>query len=1172
MTALSDLITVRHRSVRAVNLDEDLHDPEVLAGYAPGAHVIDATRRVAIALQDGSRTRAWSITGPYGSGKSSFAHLLCSLLAPKGEATQRQATKLLRDADSQLADTIARERRRLGVERRGLILAAVCAEREPISSALLRALHRGAELYWAGPGRKPDLLHRLRSAAAKRQRSPDTVLGLFEELSRTAPVLVIVDELGKNLEYAADRSADGDLYLLQRLAERLSSREAFTGGLLTLAHLAFEDYLLGAGEARRREWRKIHGRFEDVPFVANGEHSIRLLAEALELSASPSQRQALSKGCAAAEQGLRAGGGNTLLPSDVAGAPEATYPLHPGVALALPMLAARLAQHDRSLVSFLTSDAPHALRPFLERERLGADAVPFFRAADLYDYFFEDGAATVLSGPEGELAREIQGQVEDARGLDELEHRVLKTVGLFNLIGGPDRLTASATLIEEAMVGPGGTAKQRRGVREILERLSERSILTYRDFAGEYRVWQGSDFDAHGHIAAAREHLISGSDSAEQVLTIIEQAHPLRPEVARRHSQQNHLLRYFECRYTTSAPGSDVQVVAPDADGLIVYVLADHGAPKSLPTKTVEGAPLIIVWSSHGADVREAALDFAAARAVLSGAGELGSDPVARREMRHRVSALQAALADRISDAFSPGQAGVALFSGGKRRKLLGRAEFSQLLSVLCDERYPDTPVIRNEMVNRRELTSQGAKARRVLLERAFTHEQEPRLGIEGYGPERAMYEAVFHHTGLHRERDDGRWAFGPPPHGSELTKAWKHLNSKLDRAVRRPLGVDTIYRELLSPPFGMKVGAIPLLLVAALQHRSDDIFLYQEGSFQPVIEPAHIERLLKSPERFALKRASMIGLRAKVFEELRATLTDERRAQAKGVRNATTLAVVRPLVSFASSLPEHTRNTRRTSAIAQRVCAALLAAREPDELLFTALPQACEIAPFSAEAEAEDEQLATTYVERLRGGLAELGAAHERLLGEIGDLLYAGFVVEGPRSALREDLRSRSRRLLKQVIEPKMRAFLTTASDENLDDADWLEAMAMTLAGKPPSAWGDHDLTLFEALVAERSRWFRRLELLWHEMHAAHGSGFDARRITITAPDGREHAELVASDAATDHLVGDVLTEALAKLEQRVGSRAQDALLGALAGRILSSEATTAEDAHPAQRKADQA
>lgn len=58
MTGLSELVEVRHRSVRAVYLDTDLRDPDVLRGYSPGAHVIDALRRITISLQDEPRTRA----------------------------------------------------------------------------------------------------------------------------------------------------------------------------------------------------------------------------------------------------------------------------------------------------------------------------------------------------------------------------------------------------------------------------------------------------------------------------------------------------------------------------------------------------------------------------------------------------------------------------------------------------------------------------------------------------------------------------------------------------------------------------------------------------------------------------------------------------------------------------------------------------------------------------------------------------------------------------------------------------------------------------------------------------------------------------------------------------------------------------------------------------------
>jgi hypothetical protein len=1163
---LEDVIEVRHRSVRAVSLDVDRSDPEVLRGYVAGEHVLDALRRVAISLQPEPRTRAFSITGPYGSGKSSFALLLSALLSPKSDPAHRAAIKLLRQADPQLADTFVRERRGLGVSDRGLISAMVTAHREPISAALLRALCRGAEEFWKKGG-KPSLLRRLREAVEADEHDQGFVLGVFDELSETAPVLVVVDELGKNLEYAAEHPGD-DLYLLQQLAERLSSRPGFSGALVTLAHLGFEDYLGGAGDARRREWRKVHGRFEDVPFVANTAHSIGLLADALAFTGPSDLRQVVEDRCTTSATKLAGASGSRTL-GDLAADAGAVYPLHPSVAIALPPLVAQLGQHDRSLVAFLTSEAPHALPALLSGREIARGQVPFVRLDDLYDYFFGDGAIVDLTGPGGERAREVAGRIEDARGLDEVESRVLKAVGVLNVLGGPERLVASAEVMAEAMTGPDGTRNEEAGIRSALERLVERSLLTFRDFAGEYRVWEGSDFDTAGQIRAARERLeISGGEDRD-VLATLEEVRPLRPAVARRHGQRHHVLRYLECRYEHEVP-DEVTARSADADGVVLYVLAGRKAPPKLPSKTADGLPLVVVWSPYGAEVGEAALEFAAARAVLDGAPELERDAVARREMRHRVTALQRRSSDRVEEAFAHERRGVYWFHSGKRERAGAPAGFSRLLSDICDERYPLTPIVRNEMVNRRELTSQGAKARRMVLEAMFTHEHEENLGIEGFGPERAMYEAVLSYTGLHRQRGDG-WAFGEPPKGSDMAKVWGHLTGLLDAAVEEPISIDAIYDELTGPPFGMKVGVLPILLAAALQYRAEDVFLYQDGSFQPVVEPAHVERLLKTPERFALKRAALVGVRASVFERLRGALAPAPTtgsAKRPQTRNETTLVLVRPLIAFAGSLPEYTKKTSRASTSAHAVCVALLEAREPDELLFTALPAACGVEPFVGNARSQDETAVSEYVDRLRAALAELGSEYQRLLEKIGDLLHGGFGGTGPRRALREEFRSRSRPLLKQVIEPKMRAFLATACDEHLDDEDWIAAMAMSLISKPPSSWTDHDVGLFEALVAERAQWFRRLELLYHELHGPKGDGFDARRVTLTAPDGTERAELVRVDHATQGLVADVLDEALGKLQARLGTDAAQALLGILSDRLLSTASGTTEDASVEERK----
>ncbi len=1153
MKEMCEIFAVEHRVVRAVNLDGDLNDPEVLEGYWPGEHVLDAVRRIAVSLQDGARTRAWSITGPYGSGKSSFAHFLTSLLSNDSDARFKIAMGVLKESDDQLIDLLKRERRRLEIQKAGVIAAAVVAEREPVIQALVRALDRGVSDYFGGRGRKPAVVGKVQQLARAKRIDGDELVALVEEISAHAPLLVIVDELGKNLEYAASGDPNGDLYALQRLAEYFSSRESFGGGILTLAHLAFEDYLGSAGDARRREWRKIHGRFDDIPFVANRAHSLNLLSTALSSSATGKLAAAIVAESKSAEATAIAATGGGTVPSAFTGAPDATYPLHPIAAAILPAISSSLGQHDRSLVAYMTSDAPHALPAFLASHLIDDKDIPFVRVSDLYDYFVADGGAMATTNAVGDRLREIKTRIDDHRR-DETELKVLKTIGLLNLAGGSDLPVASAEVIEAAVVSPGGSATERRGIKAVLKRLVEKRVITYRDFAGEYRVWEGSDFDFGGAIALARERLESRKDERCE-LEVVAEARPLRYAVAQRHSQEVQTLRYFETRYVLPADLKKVMLDAMDPVGLIAYVVGNGAPPKTMPAATEDGRPLIVIWPKDADQITRAALDYAAAKSVLDEAPELVRDPVARWEMAYRVTALRDDLLSRIDVAFDPTRAKCS--AEGKPLKVTSAASVSRRLSEICDVRFSSSAVVRNEMINRNELTSQGAKARRKLLEAMILHEHEEKLGIDGYGPERAIYEAVLHSTGLHRETTDG-WVFSEPAKDSDLYGVWTHLNKLIDGSGRHTIPVDRIYDELTRPPFGMKRGVIPLVLTALLQYRIEDVFLYQDGSFQPVVEAAHLERLLKTPDRFALKRASLVGIKASVFTELHETLgIDSSATMPAALRNKSTLAIVRPLMRFVSQLPEYSKQTGEVSDRAQHVVAALLAATDPDELLFTELPRACDVPVMTSKPDAKS---ASRYVKRLREALRDLSAVYPKLLDRVGELLRAGFDVPGPRTALREDLRTRSRHLLTQVIDPKLRAFLMTSMDEKLEDDEWLEALALTLSSKPPMTWNDHDVVSFEALVAERARWFKRLELLHFEMNQR-GEGFDARRVTITESNGYELAELVSVDPSTRKQVDGVLNAAIEELEKHMGKSAPTVLLGILTERIVQdAEASTQE------------
>jgi hypothetical protein len=78
-------------------------------------------------------------------------------------------------------------------------------------------------------------------------------------------ILIVIDELGKFLEYEARHLGANDIFLLQALAEL-----AYEGGeasilLLVMMHQAFEQYSKGLGANLKNEWVKVQGRFKSIP-------------------------------------------------------------------------------------------------------------------------------------------------------------------------------------------------------------------------------------------------------------------------------------------------------------------------------------------------------------------------------------------------------------------------------------------------------------------------------------------------------------------------------------------------------------------------------------------------------------------------------------------------------------------------------------------------------------------------------------------------------------------------------------------------------------------------------------------------------------------------------------------------------------------------------------------
>ena len=1174
MTTLADVLSVRSQFARSANFERDADSAEPLDGYVVTARALDVVERITSSAL-GPAGGAWSVTGPYGSGKSSLGLLLDAAFGPPGIARDRALDKIAEaspTAKDELNQALSRHRSRS----RGFYRALVTADREPVARTVLRGLHRAVtRRYGKVPGSAQFPASSLLKLAQRRvSRAEDPVDPSVSELVEIArcmasqdPLLIVIDEFGKNLEAAGDNESS-DIYLLQRLAEA-GQGAGLPIFVVTLQHLSFEEYLADVDDRQRRDWAKVQGRFVDIAFTESAPQTRALIAQAFRVS-DQQLHQRIDKWARHHAKSLASAGIADL--SDP-GTIASCWPLHPVSTLVLPELCNRFGQHERTLFSFLAgSESGTVASLAVGMEMDPADGVPSIGPEAVYDYFMETGGAGVSAVSRSGRWTEIASRLRDANGLSSAEQRVAKTVALLNLVSASGAVRASAPVL-----GLVDTAS-----KKVLAGLEQRGLVTYRSFADEYRIWQGSDVNISELLEGAHDRV--ADRPLHQVLGAV---YELEPVVAARHSAQNDVVRLFSRRFAHG----DEAVVPPAAldpiDGALLLVAnPDDGLPTlseealrssgrapddSDRVRRLQSKPVVAALPEDVAALDSAARAVAALSDVLS-TPQVDADWVARREVGERLALARVHLDAAVSSAFSTDNCRWVLLDE-KAGAVLRPGRGSAPLSEAADLAYPDAPRVPNEMLNRSDLTSQGAKARRILLEAMIEYSTEYRLGLKGYGPEVAMYEAALKHAGLHRpKKAGGDPVFGKPRvrRGSKpsessrqierlrLIPAWEAIEESFESAKTTRLNVRDLHTTLASPPYGIKAGVIPVIVTAALLARADRMAIYEHGTFQLGLSADLSERMVRNPEHFEVKHfANVSGRRRDALNALAKCFGVDASLGDRRVGNV--LAVTLYLASRMRRLEQWTRRTSHLSAEALAVRDALNEATEPDVLLFELLPVALGYEPIAPGRKRADMPTAgsaglySSFASDLARCIDELTFRCRNMIEELRDDLLAAagertrLAVSGPAVGL-----------VDEVLDRDMRAFvLALSNDVYDDDRDWMASIATVVAKKAPTEWSDDDLAKVRAELPHRLNAFNRLRALHAERRAADGAPFEAIRIAVTHPTGAEAVRLAEVAEGETGQVEEALDELIAQVADWLGSpqRAHNAIWATLGKRLLEHE-----------------
>ena len=1125
---LSDLFHVKGRFRRSVHLERDFYRENAIDGYVLTATAREMLSRVISTLENGATSKAWSLTGPYGSGKSAFALFAAKLLGNSNSPTTQQALELLERGDTSLYERFKNTNSNGNQSCSGFCPVLISGERAPLSLALLRSLDRGlsnANGINISIALQQELKELLETADNDSLPTASDVTHLYESATHQicdsggSGLLLIIDELGKFLEFAAHHPSQGDMFVLQSLAELADRSQQTPLFLMTILHQAFEAYAQRTEQSQREEWTKVQGRFEDVVFTEPTEQVLRLVGAALEKPHEIISKENLST---ATELGLIP---QRLNENEFSRLLQECLPLHPTVALLIGPLFKRFAQNERSLFAFLNSSEPYGLQDFLTQQNYDGSILPKYTIADLYDYLDATQGNELFASSNGKKWAEIESALMHIQNPSELTLKLIKTIGLLGIVRETvPNLKASEGLLRYAL--DNGEKEFENEFFNTITTLETRSIVTYRRHNDIYVLWEGSNVDIEQRLREAEKHV----DTRAALVTDLSRYMPTRPLVARRHLHQTGTLRYFLIRYTDLENfDTDLNEPLDNADGLILYALPvnDFEVKQLIEKATQIGITdrkevLIAIPHSIGF-LSNAVIQLAYLHWVSENTPELEGDAVARRELEKRLEVVEREVSERLSEIYGIDNKEVCVwYHQGNPTDIDSERARNEYLSKICDDLFYKTPFIRNELINRRNISGAATSARKKLIQAMLENENRENLGIEGYPPEMSVYRSLLWDTGIHRQ-ESGVWGFHPPKSDDEnrLAHTWQAIDSFLDKCEESRQPIENLYHHLTTPPLGVRRGPLPILLCAVILHYRTEIALYENGSYVADLSMPVFERLLKAPQQFEIKRFRLAGIRTEMFSRFLDMLN-----QPVETDQPDLLTIVAPLMRFIAQLPDYTQKTQDLSDAAKSLREIVNKASEPDELLFKQLPESLGFSAFTAEF--NDSTALATFFKTLQDALSELGTAYDKLLNSLESMLAGAFRLEETGENLRIELATRAEPLLEVVIETQLKGFLIHLYSEGHDFKGWIESIGTFLAKKPPTSWIDTDKAQFEINLSQLSRKFRHFEAVSYEKINHVESDTETMRIGITTPNEYEQERVVK---LTDEEQTEKIEQAIAKV-----------------------------------------
>lgn len=580
------------------------------------------------------------------------------------------------------------------------------------------------------------------------------VVEIYDEVSKQVKaygysgLYIVYDEFSKYLESSISNSSNSDIKLLQDFAEKCERSGKNQMHLMLISHKDIGNYVdEKLSKEKKDAWKGVSGRFKHIVIQDHFVQMYEIISNVIYKDKKyweAFKENHKNKFTDLKEICLK----NKLITKneELDLVIEDCYPLHPTSTFILPRLSGKIAQNERTLFTFLSSDEKYTLNNFLNKV---GDKYELLTPDHLFDYFNPLIKKEIYTGNIYKNYRLLKTVLEKTKK-NKLETKILKTLFLIYILEEFERVAPTQETIINIYKY---SVKNISQIEIALENLKEKECVVFLKKSNNYlKIKDTSGKNIKEEILKCKNKRSFNLDYIDIINNLFFEKY-LYPN---RYNDEKEIVRYFKYEFISekeflNTRNWEKRVRDSKADGLLIGIIpsneeSTNNIKEELLSKVINSKRVLFILPKKYKEITDLVFEYEALKELIEGVGE---DTVLKEEYEIFLEDIEEVVFNFIYNYLTPELNKNDYFYNSKTVKINRKAQLSNLISDICESIFPLTPIINNETINKNKLPGVTIKNRNKVISKVLENDLQFKLGLKGNGQDVFIARTLLYNLGI---------------------------------------------------------------------------------------------------------------------------------------------------------------------------------------------------------------------------------------------------------------------------------------------------------------------------------------------------------------------------------------------------------------------------------------